>query len=287
MRHPTRLIVISAAAAAALLVSGCASETPNEPGTPSAGDEHLIGHVHGLGIDPADGTLYAAGHYGVFRIDEDGAPTRIADRWQDTMAFTVSGPHTFLGSGHPDLREDLPPHLGLIESTDGARTWQPLSLQGEADFHALEVVGDRVFGYDSTSGQIRSTTDRTSWETVTTGQFIDLAPVPGKTDRILATTGKGELVEIALDGETSALAGAPTLVWIDTTPGGMLVGVGPRGAVYAADKVTGEWKQQGVVSGQPTALDATDAVWHVATDSGIYASEDLGATWLGVVDSGH
>lgn len=198
MRHLPRHLAI--AAATVLVVTGCAAEQAKEPASPSAGDEHQVGHIHGLGIDPADGTLYAAGHYGVFRIDEDGVPTRIAERWQDTMAFTVTGPHTFLGSGHPGLREDLPPHLGLIESTDAAETWEPLSLQGEADFHALEVVDDRVFGYDSASGKILTTTDRTTWETVTTGQFIDLAPVPGKTDRILATTGNGELVEITPPG---------------------------------------------------------------------------------------
>jgi hypothetical protein len=91
--------------------------------------------------------LYVAGHHGGFRVD-GGAPVRVADRWQDTMAFTIAGPDTFLASGHPDLREGLPPHLGLIESTDAAETWKPLSLQGEADFHAIEIVGDRIYGYD-------------------------------------------------------------------------------------------------------------------------------------------
>lgn len=31
-------------------------------------DDPGVTHVHGLGIDPADGTLYAATHHGVFRI---------------------------------------------------------------------------------------------------------------------------------------------------------------------------------------------------------------------------
>ncbi|MGH3386499.1 MAG: hypothetical protein ACRDO1_18110 [Nocardioidaceae bacterium] len=44
---------------------------------------------------------------------------------------------------------------------------------------------------------------------MTTGQFIDFAPVPGEADRILATTGKGELVEVTLDGRTTAVPGAP------------------------------------------------------------------------------
>ena len=38
------------------------------------------------------------------------------------MGFTVVGPDTFLGSGHPDIRATDPPLLGLIESNDAAQT---------------------------------------------------------------------------------------------------------------------------------------------------------------------
>lgn len=100
--------------------------------------------------------------------------------------------------------------------------------------------------------------------------------MPRKADRILATTGKAELVEIALDGHNTPVAGAPKLVWIDTTPGGLLVGVAPRGEVYAADETTGEWDQLGTVPGQPSALDATENIWHISTDAGIYASRTAG-----------
>jgi hypothetical protein len=76
---------------------------------------------------------------------------RVADRFQDTMGFTVTGPDRFLGSGHPDGREGLSPFLGLIRSTDAGRTRQPVSLLGERDFHVLEAAGSRVYGYGSDS----------------------------------------------------------------------------------------------------------------------------------------
>ncbi len=70
------------------------------------------------------------------------------------MGFAITGPGTFLGSGHPDPREEdvRPPLLGLIESTDRGQSWERLSLHGEADFHALQAAHGRVYGYDATSG---------------------------------------------------------------------------------------------------------------------------------------
>jgi hypothetical protein len=84
---------------AALAVAGCGSDQPAAPSASMADDPGLI-HVHGLGINPADGTLYAATHTGLFTV-RDGAGRRVADRLQDTMGFTVVGPNHFLGSATP------------------------------------------------------------------------------------------------------------------------------------------------------------------------------------------
>jgi hypothetical protein len=265
---------------AATLLAGCAQDNAT---TPAASDDpHAIGHVHGLGVDPSDGVLYVAGHNGVFRV-EDGVPTRVADRWQDTMAFTVAGPRTFLASGHPDPREGLPPHLGLIESTDAGQSWTALSLQGEADFHALAISGGRVYGYDSTSGRLMSTTDRKSWRTIATGQYVDLAALPAREDRVLATTPAGEVHEVPLQGEARAVAGTPPLLLLDSSPAGQLVGLSGAGEVYTSDGAAGPWKEVGRVAGTPAALSATEAAWFVATHDAIYESGDRGSTWTPVL----
>ena len=106
---------------AASLTLGAATACASRP---KAADQHVsdpgVAHVHGLGVDPADGMLYAATHYGLFRLPLQGRATRIADRYQDTMGFTITGPHAFLGSGHPDMRKDpqLPARLGLIQQAE-------------------------------------------------------------------------------------------------------------------------------------------------------------------------
>jgi hypothetical protein len=114
-----------------------------------------------LGVNPADRSLFIATHTGLYRLDQDAERAeRVSDRYQDTMGFTVAGPNHFLGSGHPDLRDDLPPLLGLIESRDAGETWTPISLQGKVDFHALRVRGKRIVGYDATSGRVMTSQDR-------------------------------------------------------------------------------------------------------------------------------
>jgi len=129
---------------------------------PSTGEPVRLEHVHGLGVDPADGTLYAGTNYGLIRIGEDGTATRVAGRVQDFMGFTVVGPEHYLASGHPGADQDGPANLGLIESTDGGQSWTSVSLEGEADFHVLEARHDLVYGYNA--GSIMVSEDGVIWK---------------------------------------------------------------------------------------------------------------------------
>lgn len=280
---PTRTVT-TMAAGAALLLSGCS--TTDNPTTPDASEKTALGHVHGLGVDPGDGNLYVASHFGVFRVADDGTPTRVADRWQDTMGFAVVGPRHFLGSGHPDLQEDLPASLGLIESTDGAETWEAVSLLGDADLHAIEPAGDRIYAYDSISGSLLITTDRQNWTTITTQPIYDLAADPRGPDTIYATTDRGVLIRSTGEKEPQPVRGAPTLTAIDWQPGGPLVGVGADGTVMSSSDAT-QWQEMGQLDGPAEALDVVDGRWHAATASGVYESADNGQTWRTLIRHSH
>jgi hypothetical protein len=265
-------------------LSGCgggSQATPDDsaPSAFASADEKLIGHIHGLGVDPADDTLYVAAHYGVFRV-EDGEHERVADRWQDAMGFVVVGPGHFLGSGHPDPRENLPPSLGLVESTDAGETWEPVSLLGEADLHAIEMAGDTVYAYDSTSQSLIMTTDRQRWTAVAQLlPILDIAVDPAAPDTVYATTAQGELLQSTKGAEPSPVHDAPTLVAIDWQPGGPLVGVGPKGEVMTSADAESGWEKVGRLDGPAQVLDVVDGRWHAATESGIHESTDDGRTW--------
>src|SRR3954471_10072526 len=119
--------------AAAVGVLMLALASCGQSGEPMQANDPGIGHIHGLGVDPADGALYLAGHYGLFKVTSVETAQRVAGRVQDHMGFTVIGPKTFLASGHPgEAAADTSPHLGLIRSTDAGATWKAVSEQGTA-----------------------------------------------------------------------------------------------------------------------------------------------------------
>jgi photosystem II stability/assembly factor-like uncharacterized protein len=240
-----------------------------------------VGHIHGLGVDPADDSLYVATHFGLFHVDQSGRPRRVADRYQDTMAFTVVGPGHFLGSGHPDLREDLPAHLGLIESTDAGESWTPLALQGEADFHILEPAGDALYAYDATSARLLRTEDQKSFDETYRGPLISVAAVDDN-DPLIATNGKGQLLSIdATSGETRELGG-PNMMYLDTADG-TLAGIDPDGVVRVSTDTGRTWREVGSIGGQPAAFTISDQGWYGATETTVYRSTDGGHTWSRVL----
>ena len=263
-----------------LFTTACANNTTTpgtqEPLAPPA----TLAHVHGLGINPADGMLYAASHFGVFTVPADKAPARVGDRAQDTMGFVVVGADHFLGSGHPDrLEPDTAPHLGLIESKDAGRTWQTLSLKGAADFHSLEVKHNRVYGFNSQNGQIMVSENQRDWDTRARVALADLTVSPTDPNVIVATTKEG-VVRSTDGGRTFApTAGSPLLMLLDWYEEGTVVGVAPDGIVHVSGDSAATWTAKGRVGGTPAALAVKGSEVYIATESAIHASTDSGGTF--------
>ena len=270
-------------------LAGCSNSPANggPDATPTSAPA-MFGHVHGLGVNPSDNRLYVASHLGVFRQTSSGFE-RIADRYQDTMAFTVIGDDTFLASGHPDLREtDKPGHLGLIKSTDAGNSWKALSLEGKSDFHALEPAGDRLYGYDSNDGTLKVTQDQQDWARVQRLRgLVDLAVNPTDLGDLLVTTNTGLLRRMNEDFAIPPVPDAPPLVLIDWPHASLLVGASPDGSVFRSRDKGGTWQEVGQVEGTPEALDVLPGAWHLATDRGILKSSDEGRNWTGVTTAPH
>jgi hypothetical protein len=269
-------VVIAAAVAAALAVARVLGDDE-----PSAADPGPV-HVHALGVNPADRALFIATHTGLYRLDGDAERAeRVGDRYQDTMGFTVAGPDHFLGSGHPDLRDDLPPLLGLIESRDGGKTWTPISLLGKVDFHALRVRGQLLAGYDATGGQVMVSNDRgRSWRSARPPEpLIDLVVDPTSADRLLAA-GESRLHLSADGGKTweQLEEGTGLLAW---PRGDRLYLLDGGGRVWFSRDGGRRWQQRGQIGARPAALLATGSeTLFAATHEGeIKLSKDGGVSW--------
>ena len=194
-----------------------------------------IAHVHGLGLNPADGSLIIATHTGSFRLAVNSSkPTRIGTSYQDTMGFTVAGPNHFIGSGHPDVPGRLngqPSLLGLIESANAGLTWTVRSLSGEADFHGLVITGGQTFGWDSTSGKLMVSSDLVNWETRSTVDLLAFVVDPFDTSQLVGASPTG-LIQSSDGGRTWKQLAGPALEVLSWTKDSVLQGVDQIGTVW-------------------------------------------------------
>jgi photosystem II stability/assembly factor-like uncharacterized protein len=287
-RRPSRLALAVAGLVAVVALALAATQLVRDDDS-SSGDavtEPGVAHVHGLGINPADGSLIVATHFGSFRIAADGDDAvRIGDSFQDTMGFTVAGPDHFLGSGHPDLegvRAGEPTRLGLIESTDGGETWTSLSLSGEVDFHGLAFAHGRAYGWDSGTGRFMVSADRRDWDTRSTLDLAGFAVDPENPQHIIGA-GPAGLLESTDGGRTWDQLDGPQLLAVSWQADAGLWGADPDGVVWR--RAGAGWERAGKLPGEPQAFLATgDALYAAVHDeadvTGIYRSTDDGRTWI-------
>lgn len=276
-------VVLAVPAGAALLWA--AAREPSR----SASDPGPV-HVHGLGIDPADGSLFIATHTGLWRVgSEETKATRVGARFQDTMGFTIVGPNRFLGSGHPDLREardqGLPPRLGLIESTDAGETWTSISLSGEADLHVLRLQGEQLIAYDASNDRLLASRDRgRTWSEIgKPGQIIDVAIDPADGQHLVATvsTGLTEGLFESRDGGTSWDEVSPRVGLLAWPATDSLVLVTDDGSVLGSRDRPSRLERRGTVESQPAAFLAAgpDDLYVALHDGSIKRSTDGGRSW--------
>ncbi|MFP5070855.1 F510_1955 family glycosylhydrolase [Pseudonocardia nantongensis] len=273
----------------AVLLAGCGG--PAQPATsPTAADTTAglfgpVGHVHGVGVDPADGSTVIAGHHGLFGLTPEGtlAPRQGSPQTggPDLMGFTVAGPRTFLASGHPAPQDTSTPNpVGLVRSTDGGATWEPVSLHGEVDFHALDADGTSVVGLDATRGLLMTSSDSgRTWQERAPLSALDVALASGDGARILATTEDGVMASGDGGATFTSVAGSPLLAYLAWAGDGTVYGIGPDGTLHASTDRGATWQRRGGTASPPQAISAEPGGrLTVVTDDGVEHSTDGGAT---------
>jgi hypothetical protein len=109
-------------------------------GGATAASDIVLPHVHGLAYDASGSQLFVAVHDGLV-VYGDGRWSRGPEPRHDLMGFTGTRKF-FFSSGHPAPGSGLRNPLGLMLSTDGAKTWTKRGLEGQSDFHVLAAGFD-------------------------------------------------------------------------------------------------------------------------------------------------
>jgi hypothetical protein len=92
-------------------------------------------HIHGLGYSPDGSSLYVPAHIGLI-VYKDGGWSIPDIPKHDYMGYAAVD-DGFYSSGHPDLRTDFEPLLGLVKSIDNGQSITSLAFEGESDFHLM------------------------------------------------------------------------------------------------------------------------------------------------------
>ncbi|WP_026821268.1 F510_1955 family glycosylhydrolase [Arthrobacter castelli] len=267
-----RKIATAAAAATLLLATGCStgSSTPSYPQA----------HIHGMAVQDGGDTVLLATHAGLYDMSTD--PIEVISPAIDLMGFTTTGePGHFYASGHPGEGAQLPNPVGLIESTDGGQNWQPISRQGQSDFHSLTYTEAGVIGFD---GAIRTSNNGQSWSTPDTS--IEPADLSGTAEgrMVLAATEEG--LKRSPDGGTtwSKVPDAPLLYVTDFASAQEVAGISTDGSVYTSEDAGLTWRRSGTIDTEAHAMATTTGndgqlqIW-IATEQDILVSKDGGSTF--------
>ena len=178
------VVVVAITSVAGSLIVG----EPEDSTSKSSDDPRIIPwrHVHGVGLDPANGDiLYIATHGDFYQSHSDGPPVKVDKVRADYMAFNAppaSGVPLY-ASGHPST---------------GGITWESVSkvLEPPVDFHAMAISRhdpNVLIGFDSGARGLFKTSDAgKNWETLEYPEYISALEIsPDDSQIIFAGTGKG------------------------------------------------------------------------------------------------
>jgi len=279
---------------AIVALAGCGGDSAApEESVPSAAPGEAI---YSLSIDPADGTLMASTGPGFYRLPgAKGEPQLVKATMSSPkgngpvkdLVIRFMGAGTLLASGHA-AEPGLPTNIGLARSTNQGKTWEVVSGQGEADYHELEIVGDRVFGLRTDSpGAIMFSADggRTfdSREAPSASTPIDVAVNPEDPSQWAVSNESGTFISTneGRSWRQRNTTSSPRLAW--PAPDA-LYGVGLDGTVRISADGGRSWQDKGALGAGPKELIAGTggALYAVTTGGQIHRSQDGGATWSAV-----
>jgi hypothetical protein len=248
--------------------------------------------VGSLDVNPRDGSLWLATNTGLWRVGSGAdRPERVtgtleSDQGSDDISAQLvvrfTGADRAVGSGHPPSDSSLPPALGLIETSDAARTWSSVSGLGRGDYHAMQLSGDVIVGAVFGEAAVNVSRDggRTFELRVTPAPLVDLEVDPEDPARWVASTQSGLIVSGDEGRSWRQRDPVPNIRFTWPVPD-TLYRVDPGGPVKVSRDGGRTWEDRGSTGGEPQALfaSAPNHLYALLLDGTLKESQDGGATW--------
>lgn len=283
---PHRTLAAAIAVTTALVLTACGGQEATDAGAGSSslqasGGATVVadpawGHVHNLTLDGS--RLLLGTHEGLWQQNPGEQATLLSDPAFDVMGLAFANGLLF-ASGHPGPEQDLPPDLGLQQSSDGGRSWRAVSLEGRVDFHRLRAVGSVILGLSAHDGQLmRSQDSGVTWQNLGTPPVYDIAVDPRDSERVLATTEQGPVLSTDGGARFAPIDGAPLLALLSWA-GGIVYAAAPNGDLYTSSDGGTSWTRTGSVGGQPSAIAADGERVVVLAGATVVQSADGGVTF--------
>lgn len=168
----------------------------------AAAEPVTLMHVHGLAYSADGKQLMIPSHQGL-AVYSGSRWSKAAGPAHDYMGFAATRERLY-SSGHPAPGSGLVNPFGLIESSDGGRTWRKLGLEGESDFHlmaashatnAIYVLNGAPNSRMRDAGLYFTLDDGSKWERAAgkglRGQLATLAVHPADARVVAAGTPQG------------------------------------------------------------------------------------------------
>lgn len=133
--------------------------------------------------------ILLATHEGLYKYIDKNTSKFIGKDKSDLMGLSVDGKNIY-ASGHPATGSKAINPVGLVVSQDKGLSWKNISLEGQVDFHYLEVSNGQIYGINASDGNLMYSSDLgKKWINRGSTTFSDIAIDPTKKSYALALQG--------------------------------------------------------------------------------------------------
>lgn len=234
-----------------------------------------VSHIHGVRVF-GDRVLLNT-HEGLYEYLAANSMRKVSSDDFDVMGLASYG-RTLYSSGHPGAKSNLPNPIGFLSSTDGGKSWKKVSLQGEVDFHMLEVGKSDIYGADTGSGQLMYSSDRgKKWRKLGAKKYSDIAVLGTKSGSALALEA-GKLLQTTNAFKTTTSIKS-SQKWSSLEIVGTTLYVSSGKAIFRSVDNGKSWKKIATFSTEIGSISVNAKIFVAVTTEAIFVSRDGGKSF--------